>query len=124
VTTIHIPNDTTQATRETIEASQPGDTLIFDAGTCALDTTLHIKNLKRKTYTFDTTLHIKNDRRYLIVNQIIEASDSFHGECLIEFEDNAEEYIITGCLIDGRGKCTYPFLGNSSKGLLLDLLIK
>ena len=104
MTDIHIPNDTTM--NEAIEASQPGDTLIFDAG----------------RYTFAKTLRIQNDRRYWIDHQRITVSDDFQGDWLIEIHNPIEYCYIANCVVDTKGKGFINFVGSDFHGLITDNL--
>lgn len=79
MSTIHIPNDTSQATQATIDAALPGDELIFDAG----------------YYVFHKTLYLLPDRHYHIECQVLERGDPFDGDALIECPADV--------LIDGGG---------------------
>ncbi len=67
MTTIHIPNDSSVSTHAAIDASFPGDELVFDAG----------------RYIFHKTLVLLTDRRYRIENQMLVRSDPFDGDVLI-----------------------------------------
>ena len=70
-TVIHIPNDTPEATQDAIDASLPGDELIFDAG----------------RYVFHKTLVMQPDRTYHIVNQTLVRALPFEEDGLIECPD-------------------------------------
>ena len=97
---IHIPNDTSM--NEAIDNSQPGDTLLFDAG----------------HYVFAKTLYIQNDRRYWIDNQRISVSDDFQGDWLIEIHNPIAYCYIANCVIDNKGKGVINFIGGGFLGLI------
>jgi hypothetical protein len=102
---LHIPNDNPQVTKEAIDASLPGDELIFDAG----------------SYVLSYSIYITKDRAWLINGQVIEASHDFQSEYLFEIENelSIERCHIVGNKIDTKGKCGFlRFNGTNFMGLV------
>ena len=75
MTTLHIPNDTPTATQAAIDASLPGDELVFDRG----------------VYVFHKTLVILPDRHYHIEGQTLLRGEPFEGRHLIYISKEAKE---------------------------------